>query len=89
MNKSELAERLSEETGLKRKDSSFYIEILLDVMKESLCRGEKVTLSGFGSLEIVERKAHCGYNPSTGEKMEIASVRSVSFKPGKDLKEKL
>jgi len=89
MNKADLAERLSQETGLKKKDSNLYVEILLDAMKDALSQGDKVTLTGFGSLEVKERKAHAGFNPATGAKIEIPAVKTVCFKPGKDLKEKL
>jgi len=89
MNKAELVEYLSLEAGLTKKDSSYYIDIILDGMKECLCRGEKVQLTGFGSFEVRERKAHEGFNPATGDSIQLSSVKAVYFRPGKDLKENL
>lgn len=59
----------------------------LDLVKEGLKNGEKVTIFGFGSFSVVERKARMGRNPRTGEEIEIPAAKTVKFKPAEKLKE--
>ena len=62
---------------------------MLDTVTESLKRGEKVSLVGFGNFEVRERAAHKGRNPSTGEEITIAASKSPVFKAGKNFKDAL
>ena len=57
-----------------------------DMFKEELAKGEKVSVAGFGTFKISERAAREGRNPLTGEKLQIAASKSVSFKAGTELK---
>lgn len=54
---------------------------------ESLVKGAKVQLVGFGSFEVRERSARKGRNPQTGEEIEIPATKNPAFKPGKQLKD--
>lgn len=87
MNKQELITEISNRTGLIKKDTEDAIVAFMDVIKDSLVKGEKVSLSGFGTFDIVERAARTARNPKTGESIEVGASKSPKFKPSKSLKE--
>ena len=64
-----------------------FLNAALDMITESLKRGEKVQLSGFGTFEVKQRQARMGRNPKTREAVEIPPVRVPDFKPSQNLKE--
>lgn len=86
MNRSEMITVIAERVGISRKEVSRVLDELNDVTVEALKKGEKVTLSGFGSFELRVRSAHTGHNPRTGEQIEVKETRTVAFRPGKVLK---
>ncbi len=86
MNKGELITAVAEDTGIAKGDVEKVLGSILDTIKTSIAKGDDVQLIGFGSFVQVERKARQGFNPRTGEKMEIAASKSVKFKPGAALK---
>lgn len=63
------------------------VDEALDIIQEALASGEKVTLTGFGSFEVVPRKARIGRHPRTGEEIRIPASKGVKFKPSKQMKE--
>ena len=87
MNKAELIAAVAEKSGLTRKDSEKAVNAAFESITESLVKGEKVALVGFGAFELKERPARTGRNPRTKETIEIPASRSASFKPGKALKD--
>ena len=87
MNKAELIAAVAEKTGLAKKDSEKAVHATFDAITESLTKGEKVQLVGFGAFEVKERAARTGRNPSTLEEIEIPASRVASFKVGKALKD--
>ena len=87
MNKTELIAAVAEKSGLTRKDSEKAILAALDTITETLKKGEKVQLVGFGTFESRKREAREGKNPQTGEKIKIAACNSPAFKPGKGFKD--
>ncbi len=91
MNKAELADALAERTGIQRKDSRAAVEALFDpesgLIAQALQRGEKVSLTGFGTFEVRERKARTARNPRTGEMIEVPATRAAAFRAGKGLKD--
>ena len=89
MNKTELIAAVAEKSGLARKDSEKAILAALDTITETLKKGEKVQLVGFGVFETRTRPAHKGHNPMSGAEIEIAESKAASFKAGKALKEAL
>lgn len=89
MNKTELVEIVSKRTGLTKKDSENAVAAVLDGITDSMAKGEKVQLVGFGTFEVRERKEREGRNPSTGEAIKIAAQKVPAFKPGTALKDKV
>ena len=87
MNKTELITRISEKTELSKKDAEIAINAFIDVVVDTLVSGEKITITGFGSFEVVERAARTGRNPRTGKSIPIPKYKSPKFKPSKNLKE--
>jgi len=87
MNKAELIAAVAEKSGLTRKDSEKAVNATFDAITESLVKGEKVALVGFGAFEVKERAARVGRNPQTKEEIEIPASRVASFKVGKALKD--
>ena len=89
MNKTELVEMVADKTGMAKKDSENVVAAVLDGITETLAKGDKVQLVGFGNFEVRERKEREGRNPSTGEAIKIAAQKVPAFKPGKALKDKV
>ena len=87
MNKTELVAEIAEKAGLSKKDSEAAVKAFIDAVSESLKKGDKVQLVGFGIFEVSERPARTGRNPQTGETIEIAASRTPKFKAGKALKD--
>ena len=87
MNKAELISATVKETGLKKKDVKAVVDSLFGkVIPETLKKGEKVALVGFGTWEVKERKRRTGVNPRNGQKITIPAKAVPHFKVGKDLK---
>ena len=91
MNKSELVEALAEKMDTTKADAQRVIDAIFDttdgVLTETLKKGDRVQITGFGTFETRKRKARTGRNPRTGEEIKIGPTISPSFRPGKALKE--
>ena len=87
MNKAELIAEVAVKTGLSKKDSEKAVNAALDTITETLVKGEKVQLVGFGGFDIKERGTRMGRNPKTKEEIEIPASRVPQFKAGKALKD--
>ena len=87
VNKTELVARISEVSGLTKKDAEAALNATLSTVQEALAHGEKVVLTGFGTFEVRDRKPRVGHNPRTGEPIHIDAQKSPAFKAGKVLKD--
>ncbi len=87
MNKSELINSLSEETTFSKKDVSRVLESLTRIIERTLKKGEKVSITGFGSFWTSKRPARKGINPATKERINLPAVNVPRFKAGKNLRE--
>ena len=87
MNKGDLVVKIAEVTGLAKKDCEAAINALVDTIQETLKKGDKVAIAGFGTFDVSSRKARTGRNPSTGETIQIAASKSPKFKVGKAFKD--
>ena len=61
------------------------VEAVLEAMKDSLMKGERIELRGFGVFQVKPSKRGIGRNPRTGKEVRIPPGRTIRFKPGKDL----
>jgi len=89
MNKQELVEEVSTETGLTKAASGRVVSGITDAITDALARGERVTLVGFGTFRVASRKARAGRNPQTGQTIQIPAKKVPRFKPGKNLRKKV
>ena len=87
MNKTELIAAVAESAGLTKRDTERVINAAVDAITESLVKGEKVQLSGFGIFEVKDREARVGRNPRTLQSIEIPATRLPVFKASKALKD--
>lgn len=69
--------------GLSYRESKEVVESIITNMKERLGKGENVKLTGFGTLNVIDRKGRLGRNPQTGERMRLPASKYVTFRPSK------
>ncbi len=89
MNKAELVEEVSGEVGLSKRETQKVIDTIIRTIGDTLAAGERVTLVGFGTFGVRQRKARTGRNPQTGATLQIPAKRVAKFLAGKTLKEKI
>ncbi len=87
MNKTEFITALAEKTGMKKTEAEKAVKGFTELVAETLKNGEKVSLVGFGTFEVLEREAREGRNPRTGKNMTIPASKAPKFKAGRGLKE--
>jgi len=87
MTKADIVERVYKEAGFSKKEASQLVDLVFKVIKDTLSRGEKVKISGFGNFSIRDKAVRVGRNPQTGEAMNISARRVLTFKPSQILKE--
>ena len=87
MNKTELVAAVAEKTGLTKKDAERVVSTTIETITETLIKGEKVQISGFGNFEVKAREARVGRNPRTKETIQIPATRLPVFKASKALKD--
>ena len=85
MIKLDIINRLSTETGVPKQKAEQVVDSLFNAMKDSLVRGDRIELRGFGVFTVKPRKRGIGRNPRTGEEVAIPVGKTIRFKPGKDL----
>lgn len=89
MNKADLISKIAKNSSLTKSASEKALNACLESIQESLSNGDKLTLTGFGTFSVEERKARKGRHPQTGEEISIPASKVVKFRPGKDLKKKV
>jgi len=86
MTKADLVELLKDRQDLPRNHAEHLVDLLLEVLKGTLDKGETVLISGFGKFYVRHKKARMGRNPQTGEPFEIAPRRVIKFQYSPALK---
>lgn len=86
MNKSELTDALAAKTNISKAKAGDTIDTMFDIISDTLAKGDKVQLIGFGTFEVADRAAKAGRNPRTGEATTIPAKRVPKFKAGAKLK---
>ena len=87
MNKGELVEAIAGETDMSKSGTEAVVNVLISSVTGALKKGDKVTLTGFGTFSITNRAARMGRNPQTGEAIKIKASKLAKFKAGAGLKE--
>lgn len=88
MNKAELIKIISEEANISQNQARVVIETIIREISQTLKNGERVRLSGFGSLSVTKRAERTGRNPQTGKTIRIAAKNIVRFKSSEILNKK-
>ncbi len=86
MVKADLVNKAARAAGVTKTQAAVAIEALFDSIKDSLLRGERIELRGFGVFEVKAKKTGIGRNPKTGDEMPIPSGKAIRFKPGKEIR---
>ena len=89
MNKGEVAARLRQVTGLSGEEANIALEAVLTPIKESLTRGENVTLFRSGTFAVKKRRARITRNPRTGEQFKAPAKSFVVFRTGEAFREEI
>lgn len=87
MNKAELIASVAEKSTMTKKAASEAVEAVFATISETLAKEEKVTIVGFGTFEVRDRKERKGVNPATKEEIMIPATKVPAFRPGKSLRE--
>ncbi len=86
MNKTDLIDKVAAGTGISKAQAGNAIECMVGGIAGALKKGERVTLVGFGTFAVSQRKARNGRNPQTGAVIKIAARKVARFNPGLELK---
>lgn len=89
MKKTEFIEAVAKQANMTKTDAAQAVDAVINVIQTTLQQGEQVTLTGFGSFLVRERKARMGRNPITKEAIEIKASKVPAFRAGKGLKDAL
>ncbi len=87
MNKLELVNAVADKADLTKRDAEKAVNAVVESIEEALKVGDRVSLVGFGTFEVRDRKPRVGRNPQTGQEIRIPAGKVPSFKAGKGLKE--
>ena len=86
MTKAEIVEQIYEKVGFSKRESAEIVDMVFDVMKETLEKGEKIKVSGFGNFVVRSKRERIGRNPHTKEAINISARKVVTFKASQILK---
>ena len=86
MTKNELIEKVAKKVGLTKKTAADSVNSIFAIIRESLGKGDKVVITGFGTFKVRSRATRKGRNPQTGNSIQIASHKLPGFTAGKTLR---
>lgn len=89
MNKSELISAMAAKAGITKVVAKTALEAFIETTGETLKKGDKIALVGFGTFSVLDKPARTGRNPRTGETLQISAKKAVKFKAGAELSEKI
>jgi DNA-binding protein HU-beta len=86
MNKADLVDKIAASSSITKSQATTAIDTLVGTVTGALKKSDRVTLVGFGTFSVSQRKARNGRNPQTGSVIKIAARRVAKFTPGAELK---
>jgi integration host factor subunit beta len=89
MNRADLIEALAKKEGLMEKEAYTIVNLIFDGFTDTLKKGGRIELRGFGSFTVRNYRAYTGRNPKTGNKIKVGSKKLPFFKVGKELKDRV
>lgn len=87
MTKAELVADIAAKANLTKAAAERSLNVLIETLQKTLAKGDKMTIAGFGTFAVEQRKERKGRNPRTGEEITIKASKAVKFRPGKTLKD--
>lgn len=87
LTKAELIDAVYEKVGFSKKQAADLVELVFESIKEELCKGDSIKISGFGKFKIRSKNARMGRNPQTGQAMEISARKVLTFTPSRILRD--
>ncbi|MCK5862879.1 MAG: integration host factor subunit beta [Candidatus Hydrogenedentes bacterium] len=89
MTRNDLTIRFAERMGIDPEEATPYVETFMSIILDNLGKGDRIEIRNFGVFQIIERNARVARNPKTGIKVQVAAKRTVKFKAGKSLLERV
>jgi len=89
MTKKEIVIKIADRTDIKQIHVKEVVQLVLDIVVDALSKGETVELRNFGIFKVKSRKPRIGRNPKTGETVEIPAKKTVTFKTGLIMRDKV
>jgi integration host factor subunit alpha len=86
MTKADIVESIYQKVGFSKKESSEIVELVFDIIKQTLEQGEKVKISGFGNFVVRAKNSRKGRNPQTGDEIKLGARKVLTFKASQVLK---
>ena len=86
MTKADIVEKIYEKVGFSKKESADLVEVVFDIIKSTLEKGDKIKIAGFANFVVKEKADRRGRNPQTGEEITISARKILTFKPSQVLK---
>jgi integration host factor subunit alpha len=86
MTKADIVERIYDKVGFSKKESAELVEMVFDILKSTLEKGDKIKIAGFGNFVVKEKANRRGRNPQTGDEIVISARKILTFKPSQVLK---
>jgi nucleoid DNA-binding protein len=87
--KKEIVKQISERIGLTQLKTKEIVQLTFDAILDTLLADKRIELRNFGVFEVKQRKARKARNPRTGEKVDVPPKNVVTFKPGKEMEERV
>lgn len=87
LTKAELIDAIYEKVGFSKKEAAELVEFVFEDIKQELCKGETIKISGFGKFRVRSKKARMGRNPQTGDAMTISARKVLTFTPSRILRD--
>lgn len=86
LTKADIVDHVFEKVGLTKKEATDVVEFVFDSLKDTLQKGQKIKISGFGNFVVRKKRSRTGRNPQTGEEMTITARSVLTFKPSQVLR---
>jgi len=87
MNKQSLAAKVADQFEISKRQAGMIVDLIFGDIIKAVKNNKEVSVAGFGSFRLIQRKARMGVNPKTGERISIAAAKVPKFKPAKVFKE--
>ena len=89
LTRAQLADALFDQLGLNKREAKDFVDAFFEIVSAELAKGENVKISGFGNFEVHNKSARPGRNPKTGQSVDIAARRVVTFRASGSLRQQI